>query len=373
MDGAADYKTPKGVGVIKLDVRRKVGRFTLEARYESSGDVTALFGPSGAGKTMLADMIAGLVRPDRGQINIAGETVFDSDKSINIRPEKRGVGYVFQEGRLFPHISVESNLCYGIARPGPGIEMKFADVVELLGLGPILKRMPHFLSGGERQRVAVGRALLSRPRLLLMDEPLASLDTARRSEILPFLESLRSQFSVPIVYVSHAMDEVARLADYLVLIDEGQVTASGPIGEVLGRLDLPGLGALADVGSILNLALETQIEEDSLSVLTLNGARLVVPALDLPIGTAVRVRVQARDVAIALVRPEKISTLNILAGTITAIEAEHPEKARHQQDVLIDVGAPLRARLTRKSVRDLGLKPGVEAFAVLKAVAVEQR
>ncbi|HJN04386.1 MAG TPA: molybdenum ABC transporter ATP-binding protein [Alphaproteobacteria bacterium] len=361
--------------MIEVEIGHAVPEFSLDVKFVAGPGVTALFGPSGAGKTMAVGMIAGLDRPARGRIAIDGTVLFDSESGVNVAPERRGVGYVFQEDRLFPHMSVATNLRYGRRRrhgagPAPA---PFDDIVALLDLGNLLERLPHNLSGGERQRVAIGRALLSRPRVLLMDEPLAGLDAARREEILPFLESLRAALAVPIVYVSHSLDEVSRLADTLVLLDRGRVTAAGPLQEVLGRLDLPGLDSLPDAGSVLDVTLESHDDADGLSVLAAGGARLIVPRIEADPGSLFRIRIQARDVAIAREAPKRISTLNILPGTVTAVGGETGATPGNRCDVMIDVGAPLRARLTRRSVRELELAPGVRAYAVIKAVAVRRR
>ncbi len=225
--------------MLDLDVERSLGRFHLRARLQAGAGVTALFGRSGAGKSMLTHVIAGLLRPDRGRVSVSGETLYDSERGIDVPAHRRRVGYVFQDGRLLPHLTVRHNLLYGrLFRRGDGGFVDLHQVVDLLGLEYLLERRPAHLSGGEKQRVAIGRALLANPRLLLMDEPLAALDVHRKGEILQYVERLRDEVKIPIVYVSHAIEEVVRLADTVVVLSDGEVKAVGPVDEVMGRLDL---------------------------------------------------------------------------------------------------------------------------------------
>ena len=340
----------------------------VDAAFTASDGVTALFGPSGAGKSTVVGMLAGLRRPDFGRIRIGGVVVFDSSAGVNLSPERRRVGVVFQEDRLFPHLSVESNLLYGWKRrrraerrTDPGA------VVALLGLGPLLRRRPATLSGGEKQRVAIGRALLADPRLLLMDEPLANLDAPRRAEILPFLERLRGETGVPIVYVSHNVEEVLRLADTMVLLAGGRTEAVGTVEDVLGRMDLAAWTGRDDAGSVFSAEVGVA-DGDGLTPLVFSGGVLHVPAAGLAPGRRVRVRIHARDVALALDRPARISVLNVFPGTIAEVTpGDGPEV-----NVLVNVGVPLWARVTRRSAADLGITPGREVFALVKAVAVDR-
>ena len=339
----------------------------IDATFTAGAGVTALFGPSGAGKSTVVGMLAGLRRPDFGRIRIGGAVVFDSSTGVDVAPERRRVGVVFQEDRLFPHLSVENNLLYGWKRrrraerrTDPGA------VVAMLGLGPLLRRRPATLSGGEKQRVAIGRALLSAPRLLLMDEPLASLDAPRRAEILPFLERLR-ETGIPIVYVSHNVEEVLRLADTMVLLAGGRTEAVGPVEEVLGRMDLAAWTGRDDAGSVF--AAEVGVaEDDGLMPLVFPGGVLHVPAAGIVPGRRVRVRIHARDVALALERPARISVLNVFAGAVAeVIPGDGP-----QVHVLVNAGVPIWARITRRSAAELGIVPGREVFALVKAVAVDR-
>jgi molybdate transport system ATP-binding protein len=353
--------------MISVDIRLKRGAFELNARFTAaSNGVTALFGRSGSGKSTIVNAIAGLVRPDHGHIAIAGHTLFDSTTGIDRAVAERGLGYVFQEGRLFPHMSVERNLLYG-RRPGASEHPTLAETVALLGLGPLLSRKPNSLSGGERQRVAIGRALLASPRILLMDEPLASLDGARRAEILPYLADLRRSLDIPIIYVSHQMDEIIQLADTMVLVDAGKVVASGPVETLTSRLDLAPLTGGRDAGAVLACAIAEHDPRFGLTRLSFSGGSLWVAALDRSSGETVRVRIGARDVALALAPPSEISMLNVIEARISEIGA--PDGA--QVDVGLRAGEDaLWARLTRRSLSDLGLQPGMTVHALIKAVSI---
>jgi molybdate transport system ATP-binding protein len=356
-----------------LDVRldHRLGAFVLDVAFTAPPGVTALFGRSGAGKTSVVNAVAGLVAPKAGRIAVDGTVLLDSAAGIAVPRHRRRVGYVFQEARLFPHLTVRQNLGFGrwfAPRRAPRVEM--GDVVELLGIGGLLERRPGALSGGEKQRVAIGRALLSAPRLLLMDEPLASLDEARKAEILPYLELLRDEVRVPIVYVSHSVAEVARLATTVVALSEGRVVRVGPAAEVLGATDLFPVVGRQEASALLPARVVGNAAEDGLSELAVAGGRLWVPALPVDAGTALRVRVRARDVMLALRPPEAISALNVLAVTVTEIgDAE---------GAIVEVGLDcagdrLRARITRRSLRALALAPGRPCYAVLKSVAVGRR
>ena len=366
-----------------IDVRRDFGRFALDVRIDCATEgVIALFGRSGAGKTTLINLIAGLDRPDEGRIVVGGRTLFDSAKGIDVPPEKRRLGYVFQDARLFPHLTVAGNLRYGMrGRAADDNHLDFDQVVELLGLEDLLAGRPRRLSGGERQRVAIGRALLASPRLLLMDEPLASLDAARKDEILDFIERLRDELDIPIVYVSHIMEEVIRLADDMVVLSEGRVAAVGAVEEVTSRLDLRPLTGRYEAGAVLPARLESHDDEFDLSYLAVPGGRLSVSRLDLEIGATLRVRVRARDVSLALEPPRQSSVLNIFRGVVADIGAEPGS----QVDVLVHIGvpggapgdegggtAPLWARITRKSAHLLGLAPGTPVYAFVKTVALDR-
>lgn len=363
--------------MLKLDIGKQLGAFRLQAAFEApSRGATVVFGPSGAGKSALLAAIAGLQRPDQGSIALDGDTLFDSARGISVAAEDRRIGVVFQEARLFPHMSVRANLEYGRKRRRDATaHASFDDIVALLGIGALLDRRPGGLSGGEKQRVAIGRALLSNPRLLLLDEPLAALDDPRKAEILPFLEQLRDEAGVPMLYVTHAMEEVTRLADHLVLLDRGNVQASGPTTEVMSRLDLPLLIDRADAGVVLIGSISGHDPERGVTRIAVgptdsSGAEFLLSHVELPVGHAVRLRVLARDVAVATRRPEELSVQNVLPGRL----AEMVERPNQRCLLRIAVGgapnpATLLSLLTADSARRLHLRTGQEVFALVKSVA----
>ena len=356
--------------MLEVDVHHRAGEFALDVGVSAGDGVTALFGRSGAGKSTLVGMIAGLVRPARGRIVLNDRVLFDSEKGINLPARRRRVGVVFQEARLFPHLSVRRNLLYGQWAGGRRNAPDLGAVCGLLGLQDMLERSPDTLSGGEAQRVAIGRALLSAPDILLLDEPLSQLDGARRADILPWLDRLAHEAGTPIVYVSHAFDEITRLADNLIVISDGGVLASGPVEEVISRIDLGPATGRHEAGSLLRGEIGGHDETYGLTTLSLNGADLIVPAIDGPAGTPVRLRIRARDVVLALERPSKISVRNIIAVTIAEIAFEEGPFA----EVLTRVGDQnLRARITRRSAEELGLAPGTQAYALIKSVAFVRR
>ena len=347
---------------LEFDVHHTLGAFTLDARFTAPQGVTALFGPSGAGKSSLVDIVAGLIRPQRGRVAIDGQALVDTDRGVFVPRHRRRVGYVFQDSRLFPHLSVRRNLLYGrwFAKGNGGAAGDFASVVDLLGIGAFLERRPESLSGGEKQRVAIGRALLAKPRLVLMDEPLASLDEARRAEIMPYIERLRDEAGVPILYVSHSISEVARLATTVVVLDNGAVAAIGPVADILPLAD--------DGGSVLEATIARHDEAFQLSLLSSRAGELQVPRLARPVGASVRAYIRSRDVMLSLHPPQDISALNVLAGTIVTVT---PRGA--QADVGLDCnGATLLARVTAKSVERLALAPGRTVHAVVKSVSFER-
>lgn len=356
--------------MLSVDIDHRLGAFRLAASFQAGAGVTALFGRSGAGKTSVVNAIAGILRPDRGRIQISGATVFDSATGVDVPTPKRRVGYVFQEGRLFPHLSVRQNLTYAglFSRGMPASD--FEHVVELLGLKESLDRRPGNLSGGEKQRVAIGRALLSSPRLLLLDEPLASLDAHRKTEVLQYIELIRDEVQVPIVYVSHAVEEVVRIADTVVLMSAGGVIAVGPAEDVMGRPDLRPRDGVFEGGAVIDARVLDQDMEHDLATLAFEGGTLVATNVDALIGEPVRVRIRARDVSIALDRPRRISIQNVLEGTIAEIGTERSGIV----DVTITVGATrLRSRITTRAMQQLGLAPGQDVYALVKAVSLDRR
>lgn len=354
---------------LAVALSRRLGAFTLDVTFAApSPGVVALFGPSGAGKSSVVAAVAGLARPDRGRIAIDGSVLLDTDRGVALAPERRRVGVVFQDARLFPHMSVETNLRYGLNRAPRGERrIAFGPVVEMLGIGHLLARRPHTLSGGERQRVAVGRALLAQPRLLLMDEPLAGLDAARKAEVLPFLERLRDAVRLPILYVSHDWGEVSRLADTLVLLDHGRVTAAGPIAALAADPRLP-LAAREGAGAVFDATVAAHLPGRGLTRIDFPGGALLAPSLEAAPGTRIRLRIPAREVALATEAPQGISVHNILAGTVAAIS---PGPAPALAIVAVRVeAATLLAQVTADAVRRLGLAEGVRVFALVKSVAV---
>jgi molybdate transport system ATP-binding protein len=359
-----------GAAVIDVDVEIRRGRFALTARFSTQAPVVALFGRSGSGKTTIVQALAGLVTPVAGRVRVGDATLFDSAAGVNLPPERRRIGYVFQDALLFPHLTVRSNLEFG-ERLTPAAEryVDHSHIVTLLGLGPLLDRRPHNLSGGERQRVAIGRALLASPRLLLMDEPLASLDISRKTEILSYVEILRDELAIPIVYVSHSIEEVTRLADYMVLVSDGSTVAAGTVAEIMGRPDLEPITGRFQAGSVIEARVAEHDLDGGLTALDFDGGRLLVPVVDSLPGERVRVRLRARDVALALAPPPDTSFQNVLAGTVTAVSA--------RRGALVDVtlavgGAVVISRISRQSCDRLGLAPGKRAFALIKAVALDR-
>jgi molybdate transport system ATP-binding protein len=356
---------------IEVDVARRLGNFHLTAKFATDGRLTALFGRSGAGKTSLVNLIGGLLRPDRGRIAVDGRVLVDTERGIHVPTHRRRIGYVFQENRLFPHLTVRQNLNYGRwFTPAAERRETLAHVVELLGIDRLLDRRPALLSGGERQRVAIGRALLASPRLLLMDEPLASLDEARKGEILPYIERLRDELQVPIVYVSHSIPEVARLATTMVLLSEGAVAAVGEVAEIMGRLDLFPLTGRYEAGAVMDMRVIAHDETYDLTTLHSRAGTIRVPRIDLPIDAPLRVHIRARDVMIGLKPPEELSALNMLPGRI----AEVGSRDGPIVDVRIDLnGESLLARVTRLTIDRLGLAPGRPVFAIIKSIALDRR
>ncbi|WP_019173005.1 molybdenum ABC transporter ATP-binding protein [Pseudaminobacter salicylatoxidans] len=355
---------------VSVDISQRLGSLTLEARFESAGRLTALFGPSGSGKTSLINLIGGLMRPDRGRITAQGRVFVDTAERIFVPAHKRRVGYVFQEPRLFPHMSVRTNLLYGRwFTPSAERYEDLGRVVELLGIGHLLERRPSRLSGGEKQRVAIGRALLTSPRLLLMDEPLASLDEARKAEIMPYIERLRDETKIPIVYVSHSIGEVARLASDVAVMSQGKLSAFGPTGTIMQRLDLLPKEAQGEGGAVLDMQVAAHDREFDMTVLASRAGEIRVPRIDAGPGNKVRVRIRARDVIIATERPQGLSALNMLAGTIAAIQPADGVAV----EVRIDCGGEaVMSRITRQSLHALDLAVGRPVFAVIKTVAFDQ-
>ena len=357
--------------MLDVDISIHRGAFALNAAFQSDAPIVALFGRSGSGKSTIVSAIAGIVAPERGRIVIGDRTLYDSQRRIDLAPEKRRVGCVFQDALLFPHLDVRANLAFG-ERLTPAAE-RFVDherVIALLGIGSLLDRRPANLSGGEKQRVAIGRALLASPRILLLDEPLASLDGARKTEILAYIELLRDELRLPMVYVSHAIEEVARLADRVVVIADGAVIADGGTADALSRPEIGALAGRFEEGAVIDARIASHDPRFGLSTLAFEGGELVVPNVVAPPGDAVRVRIRARDVSLALQDPGRISIQNVLEAHVVSLGGEWGAIV----DVTLRVGpTPLIARITRKAASELGIAPGMKVHALVKAVSIDRR
>ncbi len=353
---------------LSVVIRHTVSDFQLDVDFQApTPGITVLFGRSGSGKSMIISTVAGLIRPAECRIAIDGIPVVDTQERLFVPPERRRIGLVFQDGRLFPHMNVAANLRYGLRRSPPGA-VSFDDVVSLLDIAGLLGRRPHTLSGGEKSRVAIGRALLSQPRLLAMDEPLAALDVQRKLEILPYLARLKQALRLPILYVTHALDEVTRLADTLVLVRAGRVPAYGPLEQMLSRGDLP-LAQRDDAGAVLTTRIVGHDPGRQLSELEVAGRRLLVPLMRQQAGTPVRVRIPAREVILAAEAPNSISVHNIIAGTVRGVVPD-PGRRAAMVEVALD-GSALLARITPDAVARLHLVPGSPVLALVKSVAIE--
>lgn len=351
---------------LSVRVRHGFAAFSLDVAFEAPRGITVLFGRSGSGKTTIVNAVAGLLHPREGRIEVDDRILFDSGSGLFLPPHRRRIGYIFQEGRLFPHLTVRQNLRYGTwFAPRRARREDFARVVELLGIGHLLHRRPGSLSGGEKQRVAIGRALLSAPQLILADEPLAALDEARKSEILPYFERLRDETTVPILYVSHSASEVARLATTVVALEAGRVLRQGLAAEVLGDPTVLPAGA-REAGALLTARIAAH-HADGLTELEAGGETLFLPRLAQAPGSVVRVRIAAHDVILSRTRPEGLSALNILSGTVREVRSGEGPGALV---ALETAGGRLLARITRRSADKLGLAPGAAVFAVIKAVSV---
>lgn len=346
--------------MISVSIQKRLGDFHLETTFEAPAGVTAIFGPSGSGKTSVVNAFAGLMRPDAGRICVDGTVLFDAENRIDLPPQRRRIGYVFQDARLFPHMTVLRNLHYGGSHDA-------ARIIDLLGLGDLLDRMPSGLSGGERQRVALGRALMCDPQMLLMDEPLAALDVPRKAEILPYIERLRDEVQIPILYVTHDVSEVARLATTLVILDAGKVATAGPVGKVLSQPELVPLLGVRAAGAVLTTKVAGRLLDDGLTELVFSGGRIILPGILGVLGQTVRLRIPAQDVILSREAPTGISALNVLPVEITRLEQGRGP------GVIVGLKAgndPLLARVTRRSAERMGLAVGQNIFAIIKATAV---
>jgi molybdate transport system ATP-binding protein len=360
--------------VLVFDLQVRVGEFGLAAAGEiDTGRVTAIFGPSGSGKSTLLRTLAGLERGATGRLSLGREVWLDSSRGLDLPAHRRPVGYTFQEARLFPHLSGEGNLRYAERRARRLRQVvTFDEVVEALDLLPLLPRRTSGLSGGERQRLALGRTLLAQPRLLLLDEPMSALDASRKMEILPYLEALHPRFGIPTLYVSHSVDEVALLADRILVLAGGRVTAQGRTAEILERLDLGPLADRRGAASVVEARVVRHDHEYHLTWLDLAGQTLVVPKREhFAEGEEACVVIRARDVALATRRPEGVSIQNVLAGCVCEVREREGSAFA---EVLVDLGTHrLAARITRLSLRELELAVGSPVFALLKSVSLSKQ
>jgi molybdate transport system ATP-binding protein len=345
--------------------------FALQAAFSAPvPGVTALFGPSGSGKTTLVNILAGLLAPDAGTVRLAEELLTDTDRRIAVPPEARGIGYVFQDARLFPHLNVGANLRYGARRSRATAYISFDEVVSLLGLHALLWRKPRQLSGGEQQRVSLGRALLAQPRLLLLDEPLASLDAARRAEVLPYLEALRDRLSIPMVYVSHQFEEVLRLATYLVLLERGSVLAHGDVQQMCLNRELQRAVGPDLTGAVLEGTVSWVDARAGGALLTVGTGSLHVALREVTVGTRVRLQVLARDVILATEPVQQVSVRNVLAGTVSELGEDGYGAVLVRCDA---GGVPILARITQDAREALDLCPGRNVWILVKAVSLGAR
>lgn len=355
--------------MIELALRHRFRDRTFDMAFVApTPGVTVLFGASGSGKTTCIATIAGLLRPDEARVSVDGVLLCDTAQGVWVPTERRRLGMVFQAPRLFPHLSVANNLRYGQRRAPPG-GLGITEIVELLGLESLLKRRPHTLSGGERQRAAIGRALLANPRVLLMDEPLASLDAPRKAEILPYLARLRSSLALPIVYVTHSMDEVLALGDTLVLIEAGHTVAVGSLAELAARPDLPLLAGRDDAGAVLSCIVAEHDPSRRLTLMRCAALPLWVPLQTAPVGSDLRVRIPAREVILATEAPSAVSVHNVIAGRVNAITDD-----AERQAVMVSIAteeSTLLARITPDAVEHLCLAPGTPVIALIKSVSID--
>lgn len=355
---------------LSVDLTHSFGAFTLQAAFQAPPGITVLYGRSGSGKTTIVNAVAGLLVPRHGRIAIGQQVLLDTATGTRLPPHRRALGVIFQEGRLFPHLSVRANLLYGrrFARRGGDARQTAPDfdhVVDMLGIGTLLARRPAKLSGGEKQRVAIGRALLANPGLILADEPLAALDDARKEEILPYFERLRDETAIPILYVSHSEQEVARLATWIVALDRGRITAQGPAARMLSDPMVTPAGVRA-AGAVIEAEIVAH-HADGLSELVAGGCPLWLPRVAQAPGTRLRLRIAAQDVILARERPTAISALNMLAGRVAALR---PGAGPGTLVSLDTAAGTVLARITQRSAQALDLAPGADCHAIIKALSI---
>jgi molybdate transport system ATP-binding protein len=354
--------------MLQVSVLKQRDGFTLRAQFAApTPGIVALFGRSGCGKTTLVNIISGLLEADEARVSLDDVVLTDTRARTVVPVERRRIGYVFQDARLFPHFTVRGNLRYGLKRADSHRVIAFDEVVALLGLEHLLDRRPHQLSGGERQRVGLGRALLCQPRLLLLDEPLASLDIARREEVLPYLETLRDRLSLPMVYVSHQFEEVLQLATHVVLLDAGHVVAQGTVTEVSLRPELRQIVGPDAVGSVLDGVVTRADTSNGLADLQIGAGTLHVSLKGVTAGTRIRIQLLARDIILATQKPQGLSVRNELEGVVTELTLDDHDAVLVKVD--IGGGAVVLSRITREAASSLDLHPGAKIWALVKAVS----
>ena len=354
--------------MLRVAAAKQRGNFSLNVEFELGvRGVLALFGRSGCGKSTVVNIIAGLLDPDSGRIELDDTVLLDTQQRLKMPPERRGIGYVFQDARLFPHLSVAANLRYAGKRAKGPAYVTLEAVTRMLALEPLMNRRTHQLSGGEHQRVAIGRALLAQPRLLLLDEPLAALDGARREEVLPYLETLRDQLAIPMVYVTHDFAEVLRLATHMVLMEAGQVVAQGSIAEMSLNPRLRALIGPDEVGAIIDGMVVSIDTQSNLAKVRVGAGELNVQATGLTVGTALRVQLLARDIIVSTELPQHLSVRNSIAGIVTTVQRDDADTDL----ITLDIGGKyLMARITRSATQELALSPGSKAWALVKTVSL---
>ncbi|WP_375749885.1 molybdenum ABC transporter ATP-binding protein ModC [Vibrio sp. HN007] len=361
--------------MIDLSIKHALGEMLLDIDVElPSKGITAIFGRSGSGKTSVINVVSGLINPDSGKIVVGDNLIFDSSNKVNIPIERRNIGYVFQDARLFPHYSVKGNLLYGVK--GELDKISFNHIVELLHLEHLLERYPSDLSGGEKQRVAIARALLSSPQLLLMDEPLASLDLPRKKEVMPFLEKLSREIKVPILYVTHSLNEILRLADHILLIDQGRVVANGPLEDIWGSDAMKPWQSFSERSTLLEGTICSHHEKYSLTQVRLSKeASLWVQKIDEEIGSKIRMQVRSNDVSVTTTKPENTSIRNVIPATVTSIQEVKNQHGNQSIALNLDIGSDchLEATITQWAMDELKLVPDMNVYLQIKGVSVTQK